>query len=306
MAQTSLALRTWVRDVAARLTAKSGVGYLATAYAVSRWLTRPTPADPDLPAELSGLWHEHLRCQTRDGLVLHGWTVSPWRPRGTVALFHGLRGHRGLMLGRIAFLLAAGYRCVAFDHRAHGRSAGRRTSFGYFEGRDVQAVADLIGRRWPDGPRAALGTSMGAAALCFAGPSGRSFDALVLESVYPDLAGAFQQRVGRGFPDWFRHFHRGIVWLTERRLAMRIEQAAPVKRIADLAPRPVLLLTGADDPHASPADVRQLAARYPGPCEFGVIPGAGHHDVAEAGGPHYRDLVLGFLHRQLAAPAQAA
>jgi alpha-beta hydrolase superfamily lysophospholipase len=277
-----------------RLTAATGIGYLATAYTVSRWLTRRSPARVVVPDNAPGTTLETLQCRTSDGVVLDGWVLTPRRPRATIALFHGMRGHRGQLSERLRFLTAAGYRCVAFDHRAHGQSGGRHTSFGYYEARDVDAVATLVAQRWPHQPRCALGISMGAAALCFA-PLARHFQALVLESLYPDLASAFDHRVGGLFPAWFRHFQRGIVWVTERRLGMRLHDVKPVARIRSLAPRPVLLVTGSEDPYASPADVRQLYERCHEPRLLHIVPHAGHADVCEKGGSAYAGQVLRFL-----------
>src|SRR4051812_32387034 len=210
---TTAPKRSWVREAFFRVTAASGVGYLATAYSVSRWLTRRTPGAAPMPQHLPGVRCEALTCRTSDRLLLKGWVCSPPEPRATVALFHGLRHHRGQTLGRIAFLTRAGYRCVAFDHRAHGQSQGKRSSFGYHEARDVEAVTALIADRWPEQPAAAIGISMGAAALCFAGERARHYRAIVLESVYHDLAAAFQHRVGRNYPAWFQRFRPGIVWV---------------------------------------------------------------------------------------------
>ena len=293
-------------DLLARLIAASGVGYLAAAYAASRWLTRRSREAPSVPTDLADVCCDDLSCTTEDGIRLAGWAWTPARPRGTVALFHGMRGHRGYLAERVRFLTAAGYRCVAFDHRAHGRSGGRHISFGYHERRDVEAIIALIGRRWPDGPRAAIGVSMGAAALCYAGAASRFFQALVLESMYHDRASAFRCRVGSGLPAWYRHFIPGIIRVTERRLGARIEVMAPADRLRELAPRPLLLLTGSDDRHAPPEDLDRLSARSRGPCEVRVIPGAGHADVCEVGGPLYRDAVLGFLDRHLSAARLAA
>ena len=124
MAQTSRTT-TWVNDILTGLAAASGVGYLATAYSISRWLTRPTPAQVEPPPELADCQWETLTCPTADGLTLSGWVASPPQPRGTVALFHGLRKNRAEHLDRIAFLVRAGWRCLAFDHRAHGSSQGK-------------------------------------------------------------------------------------------------------------------------------------------------------------------------------------
>src|SRR6266542_3298444 len=162
MAQTSRA-GAWVNDILMGLTAASGVGYLATAYSISRWLTRASPAPLEPPPAQPDIACEALTCTTTDGLTLTGWVAAPPCPRGTIAMFHGMRHNSTQTLGRMNFLVRSGWRCVAFDHRAHGQSEGKTTSFGWHEARDVAAVADLIAARWPHEPKAALGISMGAA-----------------------------------------------------------------------------------------------------------------------------------------------
>jgi alpha-beta hydrolase superfamily lysophospholipase len=296
----------WLKELLAGLAAASGIGYLATSYTVSRWLTRSSPGKPRHTPGDRGLSCEPLQCLTADGLRLRGWLVEPSAVRGTVALFHGMRKNREQTLERIELLAAAGYRCVAFDHRAHGESAGRRTSFGYHEARDAAAVLDLVARRWPDQPRAALGMSMGAAALCFAAPQARALDAVVLESLYHDLASTFQTRIGTRYPAWFGRFRRGVIWVTERRLRLRLGQVVPSECVADLAPAPVLLVTGSDDPHAPPDDTRRLFERCGEPRECAVISGADHLTLLEAGGRVYCDLLLDFLDRRLARPSARA
>lgn len=296
--------RSWWPEVLTRLAIASGVGYLAAAYTISRWLTRPSHGTPlRSPTDLGLTW-DALECRTSDGLRLSGWVVTPQQPRGTIALFHGLRNNRAQTLDRTAFLVEAGYRCVAFDHRAHGQSAGKRTSFGYLESRDVVAVIDLIRQRWPGTALAALGISMGGAALCYAAPFTAGLDALVLESVYHDLGSAFTSRIGNKYPAWFQRLSAGAVWVTERRLGLRMEQLAPVEHVHNLDPAPVLFLTGTEDVHAPPADAERLVERCRGPRELCLVPHAGHTDMCQAGGDLYRDRVLGFLDRCLAAPAQ--
>jgi alpha-beta hydrolase superfamily lysophospholipase len=287
------------RDVLARMTMASGVGYLAAAYLVSRWLTRPTPGHPLLTPSAYGLSWEPLHCRTVDRVSLAGWVVHPERPKATVALFHGLHNNRGQTLGRTAFLVRNGYRCVAFDHRAHGESGGRRTSFGFHESKDVIAVLDLVRQRWPEQPVAALGISMGAAALCYAAEQVRHLNAVILESLYHDLYSAFNHRLANDYPPWFRKLARGVIWVTERRLKVRVRQLAPVERIGDLAPAPVLLMTGTADCHATPDEARRLAGRCRGPCETFFVPCASHCDVFETGGSLYQARVLDFLERWL-------
>jgi alpha-beta hydrolase superfamily lysophospholipase len=238
-------------------------------------------------------------CRTEDGHRLVGWVVEPPQPRGTVALFHGLRQNRSQTLPRIALLAAAGYRCVAFDHRAHGQSTGRCSSFGYHESHDVVAVLDFVQQNWPCESCAALGISMGAAALCFAGERTAKLRACILESLYHDIASALHNRIGSKFPSWFRRFSRGVVWVTERRLKLRLEQITPADHIGRLSATPVLLVTGTKDVHAPPEDSDRLYRRCTGPREMAHIVGADHQNLCRIGGDSYRDLILSFLDRHV-------
>lgn len=289
----------WFDEIWPRLVVASGVGYLGLAYGVSRWLTRRARAPIATPALPIRCSIEDLVCRTEDGIRLKGWVIEPPAPTANVALFHGMRNHRGRLLSRIQFLVHAGFRCIAFDHRAHGESAGQAISFGYHERHDVAAVAALARRRWPNVPCGALGISMGGAAICFAGSAARAFDAIILESVYHDLDRAFSHRIGSAYPAWFRHFRPGVIWLTERRLGTRIADVAPIAHVRQLAPRPVLLLTGSDDQLAPPDDVQAFLTQIPNSSEFHLVPGAAHGQVYEVAGPAYRDLLLGFLARHL-------
>jgi alpha-beta hydrolase superfamily lysophospholipase len=296
----------WLAEALAGATVLSGVGYLVTAYSVSRWLTRPSRGLPrPTPAEL-GFAFEDIECHTADGHRLAGWVIAPPRPRGTVVLFHGLRHNRAQTLPRVPWLIEAGYRCVTFDHRAHGKSSGRCSSFGFHESRDVAAILGFVERRWPQGPRAAVGISMGAAALCFSGEHCHGLSACVLESLYHDVASAFDNRIGTKFPRWFRRFSRGVIWVTERRLGLQLHQITPADHIARLAPVPLLLVTGSADVHAPPTDSERLRARCGGKSELAVIDGADHTNLPSHGGDTYQRLMLGFLERHLCSSCSAA
>ena len=287
----------WWASALMALVIGTGAGYVAVSYLASRWLTRSKKRRPQATPADVGLAFDTLTCRTDDGLRLVGWVAEPPSPRGTVAFFHGLRCTRELVLERMAIFARAGYRCVAFDHRAHGESQGRLTSFGYHEGRDVAAVLDLVKQHWPEQPRVALGISMGAAAICFAAEWARGADAVILESMYHDILAAFTTRISAGFPRWFGWVRRGVIWITERRLGLRLEDLTPADHIGRLAPAPVLLITGTEDSHASPDDAWRLYERCRGPRELVLVAGAGHIDLLEVAGPMYAERVLGFLER---------
>ena len=285
----------WLASAMARLAFMSGVGYVGAAYTVSRFLTRPRRRKLTASPSDLGLNFSSLNIETDDGLRLAAWLVERDDARGTVALFHGMRHNREAMLGRIAMLHAAGYRCLAIDHRAHGESGGKRISFGWYEARDVQAVARWIASNCANQPRFALGASMGAAAICFAGPE-CGWKGVILEGVYSDLHSAFRRRIGHYYPAWFGQLYPAIIWITQKRLRVHANQIRPVDAIGRMVETPKVILTGERDVLAPPSDAVEML-RAAVNAEHALIPEAGHNDICEKGGEVYREMLIGFLDR---------
>ncbi len=78
------------------------------------------------------------------------WIVDPVaaaKPRATVLVLHGIRGHKKSMLSAGQELARAGFRAVLVDSRGHGRSSGDRLGYGAFESRDLVQVLDSLQER---------------------------------------------------------------------------------------------------------------------------------------------------------------
>ncbi|NLF33002.1 MAG: alpha/beta fold hydrolase [Planctomycetes bacterium] len=110
-----------------------------------------------------------------DGVCIDLWVirargVAPGPSRGTVAALHGLAMSRAEMMATAQRLADRGFDVVLGDHRGHGRSTGRYTTFGAKEARDVRRVLDVLRAEGTvASPVYAVGVSMGAAtALMYA------------------------------------------------------------------------------------------------------------------------------------------
>lgn len=144
------------------------------------------------PAEF-GLTLEPFDVQTGDGFALRGFiatrALNPGRAirtremrkridsrnvpvlkstRGTIFLLHGRGGRKEDMLSIAQRFVAADFRCVVYDARAHGKSEGRYCTFGAKEVGDLQSAIDqvsahLMKRGESSGPVALFGNSLGAA-----------------------------------------------------------------------------------------------------------------------------------------------
>src|SRR5439155_5481748 len=107
------------------------------------------------------------------------------------------------------------------------------------------------------------------------------------------------------YPPSFHRLSRGVFWLTQRGLGVRVDQLSPFRHIGGLAPAPVLLLTGEEDRHATVHDAQRLFEHCTKPSELWFVPRAGHTDVCEAGGELYRERILSFLEQWLFNPRAA-
>jgi fermentation-respiration switch protein FrsA (DUF1100 family) len=78
----------------------------------------------------------------------------------------------------------------------------------------------------------------------------------------------------------------------------------PIERVAEIAPRGLLLIAPQDDRLVSWTQSQEMYERAREPKELFVVPGAGHSEALSVAGAAYVERVLGFLARHLdGAPA---
>ena len=192
--------------------------------------------------------------------------VYCWGEGPLVLLMHGWGGHAGQMTEFVALLVKAGYRVMAIDGPAHGRSAGRLSSVVHFADAIEAASATF-------GPiHSVIAHSMGATATTLALSKGLSVHSAVFVAPQARISGYWQlARSALGMSDevW-EIMRRG----TERWLKVRYDQLHPV----NLAPQlttPLLILHGTGDRMTPLSEGEKLAAAWPGavlrPIECGHI-----------------------------------
>jgi beta-glucanase (GH16 family) len=139
-----------------------------------------------------------------DGTQLKGWAYRPSNhTAGTLFLQHGLCCH-SLFMADLAFRLADRFGMVAacFDSRHHGLSGDALPTFGYWEGRDIEAAINEAERYNSPRPYIVIGDSLnGLAAQWIATNDPRVDAAIMLESPgWPwDAVGKFLYGVADGF-----------------------------------------------------------------------------------------------------------
>jgi pimeloyl-ACP methyl ester carboxylesterase len=141
---------------------------------------------------------------------------------------------------------------------------------------------------------------MGAAIVARAAAGEPRIAAVVLESPYDDLAAVVAGWL-RKLP--FLPCRRVLAALIVRRAGRLAGVSLRRPRPVDLARRigaPALIVHGRDDSLVPPAAVARLAAAFPRPPQVVEVPGAGHSDVIDVGGPELIGRVVAFLDASVA------
>ena len=153
-------------------------------------------------------------------------------------------------------------------------------------------------RRFPDFRIGVIGVSLGGAAALL-GPAPLRVDALVLESVYPDIDAALANRLravlGPGIgatlvPILVPAFET----LLPPVLGVAPAELRPIDRIGAVA-APLLVMSGTVDDRTPLAEAEALFARAPEPKQFWAVPGAAHVDLERFAPDDYWRHVLPFL-----------
>jgi predicted acyl esterase len=254
------------------------------------WLT----GKPREPLAVSlGIPHSDVTLRAADGVRLAGWYV-PSRNGSAIVLVHGGGGDRGGVVRHARLLAREGYGVLLYDERGRGESGGRTNGMGWNWHHDVRAAVDWLEARGVNRV-GALGLSTGAEAVVTAAAHDPRIDAVVAEGV-----------INRSSADT-RHLHdwsgSAYWWVAFKAIAVQTHDSPPEPLTEDfrrVAPRPLLLITAAENPPER--TVAPAYRRAAGPTASFWLARTGHTHALSAFPAEYRRRVVGFLNRALAAP----
>jgi len=201
----------------------------------------------------------------------------------------------------------AGAAALLIDLRGAGESDGQGLGNGLAmrEAEDALAAAEA-GRAFGYRRVVLAGWSLGASAAVLAAARDRGIDGLMLECAlksFPDYgADIVQARFGGLAPRAVAAPLGTAIVALGRRLGGVGPLTAPVDVIAQIAPRPILILHGARDAVTPPYHGRDLARAAGHTARLVSLPNAAHCDGLRADPAAYRAAVLDFLREASAAP----
>jgi len=244
-----------------------------------------------------GLEFEDVSFPAADGSTLRGWFV-PGRSGASTAIVtvHGSHVDRREFLAHVPIFHEMGYPVLLFDCRDHGISDGdgRGFTLGVRESQDVSSAVEFLKQSRGFTRVVAVGASMGASSSIIAAGRDRRIDGVIAEAPFADIEEqvAYTASSFLRFPAW-------MAALTAKAMAWRIGARSirgPLEAVAEISPRPILLMHGTDDStvpfHAS----QQLFNRAREPKFLWLAPGAGHATkIFKAHPKEYQRRIQSFL-----------
>jgi len=267
--------------------------------------THPPRYPLQVPPSERGASYENVSFTSADGLQLRGWLILPERPLRrpvpAVILCHGQGANRSDLTDLAVALSRRGLAAMTFDFRAHGESAGRRSSLGYHEQKDVAAAYRFLTDRTDiDGSRIGIyGFSLGGATAILAAAETGQFRAVVADSAFTSLRDQAREAITKFYHLPSFPVLQLAVISYELYFRTDIEQVAPEQVIEALSPAPVLLISGEDDDMVPAENGRRLYHAAREPRELWVIPVSAHGLTVAAAGPEYETRIGEFFERYL-------
>lgn len=241
---------------------------------------------PDFPVQ-------SITMQSEGGSTLKGWWIPGQHGKGAIVLMHGIRSNRLGMLERAKFLAHEGYGVLLFDFQAHGESSGAHITLGKLESQDAITAVAFAHAHAPGEKIAVIGTSLGGAAALLAEPP-LDIDAMIVESSYPTLQQAVEDRLARRLGSFAKVLAPLLTCQLRPRLGFSVDDLRPIDHVGSLK-TPKLFIAGADDLRTTAAESKALFAAAAEPKEFWLIEGAAHVDMHTFNRPEYEKRVLAFL-----------
>lgn len=226
-----------------------------------------------------------------------GWYVPGKPGKGSILLIHGLHSNRTQMIGRAIFLHTLGYSVLMIDLQAHGESDGSRISFGYRESRGVAAALKYLRQRNSHDPIGVIGESLGAASYVLSNAKPAP-NAVVLESMYPTITDAVDDRLRRRFGSLGPLLAPLLLDQLKLWLGINASQLRPIDHMSSLG-SPVFIIAGTRDQRTTVAETRRIFAAARPPKSLWLVKGARHVNMYKFTPVKYRKKITAFFSKYM-------
>ena len=212
----------------------------------------------------------------------YGYSITGWLMKGTsekkfMIICHGVTMNKVNSLKYMKIFRKRGWNVVLYDHRRHGETGGKTTSYGHYEKFDLKAVVDWVKNCYGDDITLGIhGESMGAVTtLLYAGMVEDGADFYIADCPFSDFEAQLRYRlkVEYNIPAI------AVMPIANQFLKLRdgynLKDVSPISVIKNIK-KPVLFIHSAKDDYILPEMTKQLYELKEGSKKLFIAEKGGH------------------------------
>jgi len=227
--------------------------------------------------EINVLPKEEVTIPSKYGYDLKGWLVTTTVEKKFIIICHGVTMNKINSIKYMKLFLERGWNVLIYDHRRHGESGGKTTSYGYYEKYDLKAVVDWLKQQHGLDIKLGIhGESMGAVTtLLYAGMIEDGADFYIADCPFSDFEAQLRYRLNVEFriPAIF------VMPIANLFLKLRdgysIKDVSPISVVKSIK-QPILFIHSAKDDYIPPEMTKQLYKMKEGPKKLFIAENGGH------------------------------
>ncbi|GKV67888.1 alpha/beta hydrolase [Sporosarcina sp. NCCP-2716] len=239
-----------------------------------------------------------MRIPSPNGYLLHAVFLQPLDTTRTVIICHGVTENKVNSMKYARMFERLGFNSVVYDHRRHGESGGRTTSFGFYEKMDLQAIVTAVRDRI--GKRAMLGIhgeSMGAATMILtAGTYDEEADFYIADCPFSDFTDQVFHILKTTTPLRTPKVIRIANLFLKIRDGYTTSLVSPKQAVGRIT-RPMLFIHSLEDDFILPAMTEELYRLKEGPKAIKLFPRGAHARSFNENPEEYETAVRRFLRK---------
>jgi uncharacterized protein len=229
-------------------------------------LNREKEAGRFNPEQFKTLPKREVTIPSPFGYPIKALLVEPHQSNRYIIIAHGVTETKINSIKYMNLFLRRGYNAIIYDHRRHGESGGKTTSFGHYEKFDLKAIINWL--RNEKGPSLNLGIhgeSMGAATmLLYAGMLEDGADFYIADCPFSDL----KEQLSYQLRKEFKLIPSILIPIADLLLRLRdkysINHVSPIS-VIDTIKHPILFIHSENDDFILPSMTKELYEQKQGP-----------------------------------------
>ena len=221
--------------------------------------SRETESPRLIEEDYASLPKEEVEIPSPYGYDIKALFVTPHPHKKFMIFSHGVTENKWNSIKYMNLFIKKGFNAIIYDHRRHGESGGKTTSYGYFEKYDLKAVVDeLIRREGKDVFFGIHGESMGAATLLlYAGGVEDRADFYIADCPFSDFGEQLAYRMSAEVKMPAKFLLPLVDGTLKLRQGYTLKDLSPISVVQNIR-KPVLFIHSAEDDFILPQMTRDL------------------------------------------------